>query len=210
VIRANPTLAPDPLADLSEAVAAPGLKRAPPAPKSPGALIRQPFPSLAAAPVPAWARASGRAGEGDPLFAAGAGLALLDAFLRADPPAAGTLRARLALQSAAASAKILRIDADPAALRDLRFAVGDAGPAARLLQIWRELAARPASTPAGSPPRRPRSIFQRRTDALAETLREQSRAGIRFRQPARRPPPCSPGGVRANSRAVLDCVSLGA
>ena len=40
-------------------------------------------------PVPAWARASGRAGQGDPLFFAGAGLALLDAHLRRDPPAAG-------------------------------------------------------------------------------------------------------------------------
>ena len=74
---------------------------------------------------PAWARASGRAGQGDPLFFAGAGLALLDAFLRRDPPAAGALRPRLALQSAAASAKILRLNADEGALRDLRFAIGD-------------------------------------------------------------------------------------
>jgi hypothetical protein len=51
------------------------------------------------------------------LFAAGAGLALLDVLLRADPPAVGALRARLALQSAAACAKILRINADDAALR---------------------------------------------------------------------------------------------
>jgi hypothetical protein len=72
------------------------------------------------------------------------GLALLDAFLRADPPAAGALRSRLALQSAAASAKILRLNADEGALRDLRFAVGDAlGPAANLLRLWRDLAARP-------------------------------------------------------------------
>jgi hypothetical protein len=69
------------------------------------------------------------------LFAAGAGLALLDAHLRRDPPWARALRSRLALQSAAASAKILRLNADAAALRDLRFAVGDAGPAARLLQL---------------------------------------------------------------------------
>jgi hypothetical protein len=39
------------------------------------------------APIPAWAQAVGRAGERDPLFAAGAALALLDAFLRADPQA---------------------------------------------------------------------------------------------------------------------------
>jgi hypothetical protein len=97
------------------------------------------------APVPAWARANGKAGE-DPLFAAGAGLALLDAFLRTDPPAAGALRSRLALQSAAASAKILRLNTDAAALRDLRFAVGDPlGPAANLLSLWRDGAERPLS-----------------------------------------------------------------
>jgi hypothetical protein len=95
------------------------------------------------APVPAWARASGRA-DGDPLFFAGAGLALLDAVLRRDPPAAGALRQRLALISAAA-AKILRLNTHEGALRDLRFAVGDAGPAARLLQLWRDLPARPPS-----------------------------------------------------------------
>jgi Protein of unknown function (DUF1403) len=80
------------------------------------------------------------------LFFAGAGLALLDAALRAEPPAAGALRARLALQSAAASAKILRVNADEAALRDLSFAVGDPrGPAANLLSLWRDGAGRPPS-----------------------------------------------------------------
>ena len=95
--------------------------------------------------APSWARASGCAGQGDPLFFAGASLALLDAFLRRDPPYAGALRSRLALQSAAASAKILRLNTDQGALRDLRFAIGDAGPAARLLQLWRDLAGRPPS-----------------------------------------------------------------
>jgi hypothetical protein len=42
------------------------------------------------APIPAWARAGGRAREGDPLFFAGASLALLDAYLRRDPPSAGS------------------------------------------------------------------------------------------------------------------------
>ena len=101
------------------------------------------FPPPAA---PSWARASGRAGQGDPLFAAGASLALLDAVLRGDPPAAGVLRSRLALQSAAASAKILRVNTDAAALRDLRFAVGDPiGPAATLASLWRDLRGRPPS-----------------------------------------------------------------
>jgi Protein of unknown function (DUF1403) len=109
---------------------------------------RQALPTPA--PIPAWARAAGRAGEGEPLFLAGAGLALLDACVRADPPAAGALRARLALQSAAASAKILRINADEAALRDLRFAVGDPlGPAANLLSLWRDGAGRPPSLDPG-------------------------------------------------------------
>jgi hypothetical protein len=106
-------------------------------------LVTQPLPPLAA---PAWGRASGRAGQGDPLFFAGAALALFDAFLRGDPPSAGALRSRLALMSAAASAKILRLNADEGALRDLRFAVGDdPGPAAKLLRLWRDLSGRPPS-----------------------------------------------------------------
>ena len=72
-------------------------------------------------------------------------------LLRADPPAAGALRSRLALQSAAASAKILRLNADEAALRDLRFAVGDPrGPAANLLSLWRD-ARQPAAQPRPRP-----------------------------------------------------------
>jgi Protein of unknown function (DUF1403) len=110
-------------------------------------LVTQPFPPSAA---PAWGRASGRAGQGDPLFFAGASLALLDAHLRRDPPSAGALRSRLALKSAAASAKILRLSADEGALRDVRFAVGDdPGPAAKLLRLWRDLSGRPPSLDPG-------------------------------------------------------------
>ena len=76
----------------------------------------------------------------------GPGSLCSNALLRADPPAAGALRARLALQSAAACAKILRLNTDAAALRDLRFAVGDPlGPAANLLSLWRDGAERPPS-----------------------------------------------------------------
>jgi hypothetical protein len=138
---------------------------------------RQSFASPAL--VPSWARYSGRAGQGDALFAAGAALALLDAHLRRDPPCAGALRCRLALMSAAASAKILRLNADAGALRDLRFALGDAGPAARLLQLWRDLAARPPSLA----PDRIRDAAAAldlpapNADALAETLAQTSRAG---------------------------------
>ena len=47
-------------------------------------------------------------------------------------------------------AKILRLNADEAALRDLRFAVGDPlGPAANLLSLWRDGAGRPPSLDPG-------------------------------------------------------------
>jgi Protein of unknown function (DUF1403) len=142
VIRADLTLVPDPSADLGEGGPAPLRRRgrSQQTSKAPERLAFPPSP-----PTPSWARASGTAGEGDPLFAAGASLALLDAHLRRDPPAAGALRSRLALISAAASAKILRLNADTAGLRDLRFAVGEElGPAAKLLGLWRTLADRPA------------------------------------------------------------------
>jgi hypothetical protein len=139
----------------------------------------QSFPSLAAAPVPAWARASGRAGQGEPLFFAGAGLALLDAFLRRDPPAAGALRQRLALISAAASAKVLRVNGDESALRDLRFAIGDAGLAPRLLQLWRALAGRPPSLDSGRilAAGAALDLLTPNPNALAESLRERVRGG---------------------------------
>jgi hypothetical protein len=130
--------------DLEERLFAPPAKRARAKTGQAKTPEHQAFPPPASIPV--WARAGGRAGKGDPLFAAGAGLALLDAFLRTDPPAAGALRSRLALQSAAASAKILRLNTDAAALRDLRFAVGDPlGPAASLLSLWRDGPERPPS-----------------------------------------------------------------
>ena len=147
MIRPDLELLADPTADLGESVAAPLRKPARAKPSAAQTPERQPFPPAAA---PSWARASGRAGEGDPLFFAGANLALLDAFLRRDPPAAGALRSRLALISAATSAKLLRLNADEGALRDLRFAVGDElGPAASLLSLWRDLATRPASLDPG-------------------------------------------------------------
>jgi Protein of unknown function (DUF1403) len=144
VIRAHPDLPATLADDPGEGVTATLRKRARATPSTAKASERQTFPPPAS--VPAWARASGRAGEGEPLFFAGAGLALLDSFLRCDPPSAGALRSRLALKSAAASAKILRLNADEGALRDLRFAIGeDASPAARLLRLWRDLAGRPSA-----------------------------------------------------------------
>jgi Protein of unknown function (DUF1403) len=147
VIRADFDLFAEPPPDVQERLSAPPAKRAR-AKRTPAkTLERRTFPP---APIPAWARPNGKAGQGELLFGAGAGLALLDACLRADPPAAGALRARLALQSAAASAKILRVNADEAALRDLSFAVGDPrGPAATLLSLWRDGAARPPSLDPG-------------------------------------------------------------
>jgi len=178
VIRADLSLVPDPLADLGERVPAPPRRSAGTSRTSAKAQEMQAFPPPVA--VPSWARAIGWEGQGDPLFAAGAGLALLDAHLRRDPPAAGALRQRLALRSAAASAKILRLNADVSALRDLRFAVGDEpGPAAKLLRLWRELAARPPGLDAGRVAAAGAALDLpvANADALAESLREQSRAG---------------------------------
>ena len=146
MIRAEPDLLADLVNDRNATAPAPP-PRTRPDKNPPNPLRQRDFPSVS---VPSWARASGRAGEGDPLFAAGAGLALLDAHLRCDLPYAGALRSRLALQSATASAKTLRLNTHEGALRDLRFAVGDPlGPAARLLRLWRDLAARPPSLDPG-------------------------------------------------------------
>jgi hypothetical protein len=148
VIRADPDLISESVADPGEDVGAPLPKTTKAKRPRAKASETQAFPPPAT--VPSWARASGRAGEGDPLFAAGAGLSLLDAFLRHDPPAAGALRQRLALISAAASAKILRLNADEGALRDLCFAAENAlGPAANLSSLWRDLAGRPPSLDPG-------------------------------------------------------------
>jgi hypothetical protein len=179
VIRAEPDLLAD-LADDRDATAtAPPPRRAQTRRTVANPLGPRDFPFLAA-PIPAWARATGRAGEGDPLFFAGTGLALLDAFLRHDPPAAGALRARLAVQSAAASAKILRLNADERTLRDLRFAVtGEPPPAANLLKLWRDLAVRPPALDAGRVATAAAALDVQapNADALAGTLREQSRIG---------------------------------
>ena len=143
------------------------------------------------APIPAWARASGRAGEGDPLFSAGAELALLDAFLRADPPAAGALRARLALKSAAASAKILRAQrrrsrAARPALRRRRSARAGGEPFVAMAR-----SRRPAAQPRPRPdPRRggaARPCRWPNATTLAESLRKLAAGqGIRFQRPRRR------------------------
>jgi hypothetical protein len=142
VIRAEPNPIVLPAAPLESGSRDAPRRRGRGKPKAEKTPERQTFapPALA----PSWARAAGRAGEGDALFAAGASLALLDAFLRRDPPCAGALRQRLALKSAAASAKILRLRADEGSLRDLRFAVTDElGPAARVLELWRDSVHRP-------------------------------------------------------------------
>ncbi len=95
-------------------------------------------------PFPSWARPGAKAADqaAAAAFAAGAGLALLDAILGQEPPFAGALRHRLALRAAAASAKILRLREDQGALRDAEhLAVSDdPGRAGRLHRWWRRLA----------------------------------------------------------------------
>jgi hypothetical protein len=177
VIRTDLTLVPNPIADLGETVPAAARRNA----RTGRTAAR--FPETPAVPspaaVPAWARAHGRAGETDLLFFAGASLALLDTHLRRDPPSAGALRSRLGLQSAAAAAKILRLNADEAALRDLRFTIGHAGPAARLLALWRQLCSRPPSLDADRLAAAAAALDCPVADAnrLARTLSETARGG---------------------------------
>ena len=77
---------------------------------------------------------------------AGAALMALDLIIRDNPPWLGCWRMRLALAAAASSARLLRVDADEALLRDalhLTRAGDDPGPAGRLHLLWRRLASRP-------------------------------------------------------------------
>ncbi|MGL4234775.1 DUF1403 family protein [Tabrizicola sp.] len=76
----------------------------------------------------------------------GAALFALDQILRADPPWLGCLRMRLALQAAVAGARLLRLSADEAALRDAEWLTrpgDDPGPAGRLHRHWRRFAGWP-------------------------------------------------------------------
>ena len=146
------------------------------------------------------------------MFAAGASLALLDAFLRADPRCAAALRSRLALQSAAASAKIVRVNADEGALRDLRFAAGDAlGPAANLSSLWRDLAGRPTSLDPGRirDAAAALDLPAPNANALVESLRElrqgRGRSGLGGREGRRLRVlhlPGRPGGRSRNPRPL--------
>jgi hypothetical protein len=101
-------------------------------------LLEQAFPSWARRPTTAAARS-------DAAFFAGAGLALFDAILRENPPFGGALRQRLALQAAAACAKLARLREDAANLRDAEHLapVGGTSPAGRIHRLWRLFGSRP-------------------------------------------------------------------
>lgn len=96
--------------------------------------------------MPAWARVKRPlTGEADAVLAAGASLAAIDAFVRADAAFAGVWRQRLALCAAAGTARLLGRREDEAALRDAWCfgRPGDAlGPAGSVLALWRQLVQR--------------------------------------------------------------------
>jgi hypothetical protein len=74
----------------------------------------------------------------------------------------------------------MRVHADEAALRDLRFAVANPlGPAANLLSLWRDLAGRPPSLDPGriGDAAARLDLGLANATALAESLREHTRAG---------------------------------
>jgi hypothetical protein len=79
-------------------------------------------------------------------IAAGAAIFALDQVLRADPPWLGCLSMRQALKAAAVAAKLLRLNADEAHLRDAQHLTrlgDDPGLAGRLHRLQRKLALRP-------------------------------------------------------------------
>ena len=81
---------------------------------------------------PGWARISEQAARPDePAFFAGAGLALLDQLLAAEPPFAGALRQRLALRAATACARMARLREDERDLRDAEHLSAGAEPRPR-------------------------------------------------------------------------------
>ncbi len=82
----------------------------------------------------------------EPAFAAGAAVFALDQMIRAAPPWLGCLVLRQALRSASVAARLLRLNADEAALRDalhLTRPGDDPGPAGRLHALLRQLTLRP-------------------------------------------------------------------
>ena len=209
VIRADLDLLADPPRDIQERRfrAASAGARAQGAPQR-KPRRRQAFPPPA--PIPAWARASGRAGEGEPLFAAGAGLALLDAFcapIRPPPgrcaPAWRCRAPRPAPKSCASTPTQPRCatSASPSATRSgprrtsCRCGATGAEPAAQPRpqpDCRRSGAARP-----GRGPERPRSE--------PEGLRRGGRSGFGGRK-GRRPgvlrPPGRPSGPSRNFGAL--------
>ena len=95
---------------------------------------------------PRWARKPADARE--LAFFAGAGLALLDASLRENPPFAGAVRQRLALRAATACATMARLRDDASGLRDAEHLAPGAettqtSPAGRIHRLWRLFASRP-------------------------------------------------------------------
>ncbi len=102
-----------------------------------GEVTLQPLPRWITTPEP---------GPSGAAFAAGAALSLLDQVVRADALWLGCLRMRQALKATVVAARMLRLNADEAAVRDalhLTRPGDDAGPAGRLHALLRQLASRP-------------------------------------------------------------------
>jgi Protein of unknown function (DUF1403) len=96
-------------------------------------------------PLPRWIARAGVTGT-EAAFAAGAATLALDQIIRSDPPWLGCLRMRLALKAATAAARMLRLKADEASLRDAQHLTrpgDDPGPAGRLHLLMRRFATRP-------------------------------------------------------------------
>jgi Protein of unknown function (DUF1403) len=81
-----------------------------------------------------------------PEAAGGAALLGLDQLIRSEPVWLGCWRMRLAMRATLTSARLLRLTADEASLRDAEYLTrpgDDPGPAGRIYRQWRAFATRP-------------------------------------------------------------------
>ena len=150
-------------------------RRAEPSSSPCNQLLQQGFPPWARPPIAPAVDAEASSGAA---FRAGAGLALLDAALRQDPPFSGALRQRLALRAATSCAALARHREDFSALRDAEhLSPGGArtSPAGRLHRFWRDFSGRPVE-PDAKTLRRAADWLELPQDldlkALAEALRQ--------------------------------------
>jgi hypothetical protein len=147
------------------------------------------YPPIASRPLPGWARPKAETFESvDAAFLAGAGLAALDACVRAEAPFAGLWRNRLALRAAVAHARLAGRREGEGELRDgLALGASDAasGPGGGILKGWRSLVHRSTGINARVLDDVAAAFGLNMPDALADIFRDAESAVGEERPPLR-------------------------